>query len=62
MITEQATMLLTNKTLGRGLSEVSLLEIVQAFKIKKSLIHFCFKASFKAEKHLIQPGQKDPQI
>jgi hypothetical protein len=27
----------------------------------RSLTHFCFKASFKAEQHLIQPGQKDPQ-
>jgi hypothetical protein len=33
-----------------------LLKIVLAFKTKKSLF-FCFKA----EKHLIQPGQKDPQ-
>jgi hypothetical protein len=38
-----------------------LFEIFPAFKPKKSLIHFCFKASFKAEKHLIQTGKKDPQ-
>jgi hypothetical protein len=36
-----------------------LLKIVLA--LKKSLIHFCFKASVKAEKQLIQPEQKDPQ-
>jgi hypothetical protein len=35
-----------------------LLKFVLAFKTKKkSTIYFCFKA----EKHLIQPGQKDPQ-
>jgi hypothetical protein len=36
-----------------------LLKIIPA--LKKSLTHFCFKASFKAEEHLFQPGPKEPQ-
>jgi hypothetical protein len=39
-----------------------LLKIVTVFQTKKSHLYiFCFKASVKAEKQLIQPRQKDPQ-